>query len=173
MCADCERLLTSPEAIITWVELRGWDQEIIKDLAYEGALGLSADGCITFNFLSGSKSRWLENGKRRFRWNFGKPWFWRGDLVAQNDWIWIVEGETKAIKAIQWGYEKDGKVIALPAASFNPAPWAFLFADKQVAYIADPDPAGKAAAERVKAALRPMAKSMVVLYPQDLARNEK
>jgi CHC2-type zinc finger protein len=174
MCADCERLLTNPEAIKFFAEHRGWDQESMKDLAFEGCLGLSADGCITFNYLSGSKSRWLDpDGKRQFRWNFGKPWFWRGDLILEVSRIWIVEGETKCIKALCWGWEKTKRVIALPSASFNPAPWAYLFKAKEVAYVADPDRAGEACAQRVKTALKPVAKSMVVLYPQDLTQSEK
>jgi len=174
MCADCERLLTNREAIKFLAEHRGWDQEIIKDLAFEGCLGLSAGACITFNYLSGSKSRWRDGGgKRQFRWNFGKPWFWRGDLILQANRIWIVEGETKCIQALCWGWEENKRVIALPSAGFNPAPWAYLFKAKEVAYVTDPDPAGEACAERVKTALKPVAKSMVILYPKDLTQSEK
>src|SRR6266478_191314 len=73
---DCERLVTSPAAIEGIAKCRDWEQDIVRGLALYGVLGLSADRCITFNCLSGSKSRWLDaNGKRRFRWNFGKPWF--------------------------------------------------------------------------------------------------
>ncbi|HET9373896.1 MAG TPA: CHC2 zinc finger domain-containing protein [Chthoniobacterales bacterium] len=166
---DCERLLTARGAIEFMAERRSWEVEVVKDLAFEGVLGLSADGYITFNFLSGSKSRWLDaKGKRQFCWNFGKPWFWRGDLILQAKRSWIGEGETKLITALCWGWEKTKRVIALPAASFNPAPWAFLFMAKEIAYVLDPDPAGKAAAKRVKTALGPVVKSMVVLHPQDL-----
>jgi hypothetical protein len=167
---DCERLLTSPAAIEGIAKRRDWDQDIVRGLALDGVLGLSSDRWITFDYLSGSKSRWLDaNGKRQFRWNFGKPWFWRGDLILQANRIWIVEGETKCIQALCWGWEKNKRVIALPSASFNPAPWAYLFNAKEVAYVADPDPAGEACAQRVKTALKPVAKSMVILYPKDLA----
>jgi len=175
MCTDCERLLTTPEAILAMAAIRGWDQKVVRGLALDGALGLSPDGCITFNYLSGSKSRWLSEGKRQFRWNFGKPWFWRGDLVPEANRVWIVEGETKLIQALCWGWEniKKRRVIALPAANFNPAPWAYLFKAKEVVYMADPDPAGQKAAERIRTVLKPVAKEIVVLYPRDLIPSEK
>jgi hypothetical protein len=170
MRLDCERLLSLPQAIEEVASCRDWDKEIVRDLALEGVLGLSAERCITFHFLSGSKSRWLDsNGKRRFRWNFGKPWFWRGDLIWGADKIWIVEGETKAIRALCWGYEKHRRVIALPSASFDCSPWAFLFKEKEVAYISDPDRAGQRCAQRVFAALKPVAKEVAVLDPGELA----
>jgi hypothetical protein len=169
MSLDCERLLSLSDAIETLARYRDWDPEVVRGLALEGVLGLSAQGWITFNYLSGSKSRWLDSeGKRRFRWNFGRPWLWRGDQLSGAGEIWIVEGETKLVRAIQWGWERSARVIALPAASFNPAPWAFLFRDKEVAYIGDPDRAGRAAAARVMSALKGIARQMVVLYPQDL-----
>jgi hypothetical protein len=169
MRLDCERLLKAPEAISAMAAARGWQEEVLKELAFEGALGLSATRCITFNFLSGSKSRWLEpNGKRAFRWNFGRPWFWRGEVLFSAPAIWIVEGETKAITALCWGWEKTRKVIAIPSASFDPAPWAYLFRDKEIVYLADPDRAGMAAAGRIKIALSAVSASLTVLSPEDL-----
>jgi hypothetical protein len=169
MRLDCERLLKNPEAISAIAVARGWQEEVLKELAFEGALGLSAASCITFNFLSGSKSRWLEpNGKRAFRWNFGRPWFWRGEALFSAPALWIVEGETKAITALCWGWEKTRKVLAIPSASFDPAPWAYLFRDKEIVYVADPDRAGMAAAGRIKAALSAVANSLTVLSPEDL-----
>jgi hypothetical protein len=169
MRLDCERLLKSPQAISQIACARGWQEEVLKDLAFEGALGLSASRCITFNFLSGSKSRWLEpNGKRAFRWNFGRPWFWRGEVLLVAPAVWIVEGETKAITALCWGWEKTRKVVAIPSASFDPAPWAYLFRDKEIVYVADPDRAGMAAANRIKIALGVVSSSLTVLSPEDL-----
>jgi CHC2-type zinc finger protein len=166
---DSERLLKNPAAISAIAAARSWPEEILKELAFEGALGLSAASCITFNFLSGSKSRWLEpNGKRAFRWNFGKPWFWRGEALLGAPALWIVEGETKAITALCWGWEKTRRVVAIPSASFDPAPWAYLFRDKEVFYLADSDRAGMAAAGRIKAALGAVASSLSVLTPEDL-----
>lgn len=174
MGADCERLLHAPEAILAMAKARSWDQAILRELALEGVLGLSREGCVTFNYLSGSKSRWLDGqGKRQIRWNFGKPWFWRGDLILADRRIWIVEGETKCITALCWGWERGKRIIAIPSASFNPAPWAYLFRAKEVTYVADPDSAGIAAAARVEVALRPLAKSMIVLYPQDLTGEKR
>jgi hypothetical protein len=167
---DSSRLIANKPAVAAMVEARAWKEEVVLDLAFEGVLGLSTERCITFNFLSGSKSRWLDGtGKRRFRWNFGKPWFWRGDLILRSDNLWIVEGETKLIKALCWEFEKeDRRVVALPAANFDVAPWAKLFSGKKVTYIADPDPAGQRCAERLVKALEPVASSVVILKPEEL-----
>ena len=52
----------------------GWKPPTVRGLALEGHLGLSEEGYLTFNFESGSKSRWKEgDGSHRFRFNFGKP----------------------------------------------------------------------------------------------------
>jgi hypothetical protein len=167
---DSGRLITNSAAVEGMVKARSWKREVILDLAFEGVLGLSTDACITFNFLSGSKSRWLDStGNRRFRLNFGKPWFWRGDMILQSGNVWIVEGETKLIKALCWDFEqKDRRVVALPAANFDVAPWAKLFSGKKVTYIADPDPAGQRCAERLVKALSPVASSVIVLNPDEL-----
>jgi hypothetical protein len=67
MRTDCERLLTCQEAIDSIASARGWQPDIVRGLALDGVLALSADRCITVNYSSGSKSRWLNaNGKRIF-----------------------------------------------------------------------------------------------------------
>ena len=56
-----------------------------------------------------AKTRWRENGERRFKFLFGKSWLWRGELIPQAETIYLCEGETDAISLIDRGIEDDAR----------------------------------------------------------------
>jgi hypothetical protein len=143
----------------------GWQPATVRGLALDGYLGLSEEGFLTFNFESGSKSRWKEaDGSRRFRFNFGKPWFWRGGLIPDGQTIFLTEGETDAITLIDHGLERGGAIVTgLPAGNFKPGSWAFLFKAKAVVFFPDSDPTGSDAATEIQKTIGPVAASLCVL----------
>jgi CHC2-type zinc finger protein len=163
-CGRCaERLITNAQAIQALVDWRGWGPVTIRDLALEPALGLRINGRLALLYSSGLKTRVI--GSREFRWSFGKPWIWRGELILEFQNIYICEGETDVIRLINDGLERDGQTLAvgLPSASFNLAPWAFLFAGKAVTLVPDDDEAGAKALDRTVQALEPVAESIAFL----------
>jgi hypothetical protein len=154
-----ERLVTTENAIESIAQNRGWKPETIRNLALEPSLGLTRDGRLAFLYESGLKIRWKENGERRFLWQFGKNWFWRGGYIQQSKTVWISEGETDCIWLVDRGFEEDGEtaIVALPGAAFTIDPWAFFFSDKRVVLCPDNDEAGSKCLERLTRALKGMA----------------
>jgi hypothetical protein len=138
---------------------RKWKPQTIRALALESWLGLDDTGRLTFHYETGGiKCRYKDaGGKARAEWDQGSvKWLWRGSLLAMHGItrVFISEGETDAIHGLDEGSETDQcKVIALPDATFNLAPWAVLFRNLDVQFFADGDPAGKRCAENVSRAL--------------------
>jgi len=163
-CGRCaERLITNAQAIQQLVDWRGWSPLTIRDLALEPAIGLTKDGRLAFLYSSGLKTRVIRS--RAFWWSFGKSWIWRGELIPQFQNVFICEGETDAIRLINDGLECDDLTlaVALPSASFNVAPWKFLFQGKSVTLIPDNDLAGSECLERLVKVLEPQAQSIAIL----------
>jgi hypothetical protein len=123
---------------------RQWKAETIRQLALDGYLGRDDDGHICFNSAAGCKSRWRQDGERRFKFLFGKSWLWRGELIPEAETIYLCEGETDAISLIDRGIEDDGETAAVgvQGATLNIEPWAFLFTGKHVVIAMDDDEAG-------------------------------
>jgi DNA primase len=162
-CGRCaERLITNAQAIQALVDWRGWSPSTIRDLALEPAIGLTINAHLALLYSSGLKTRVI--GSRKFQF-FGKLWIWRGELIPQFQNIYIFEGETDAIRLINDGLECDGLTlaVALPSASFNIAPWKFLFQGKSVTLIPDNDLAGSECLERLVKVLEPQAQSIAIL----------
>jgi hypothetical protein len=163
---DCQRfsvrLLEDPEYIERISTHRQWKTETIRALALDGYMGRDDDGHICFNSAAGCKSRWREDGERRFKFLFGRSWLWRGDLISTAETIYLCEGETDAITLIDKGIEDDGKTIAVgvQGATLNIEPWAFLFAGKHVVIAMDDDEAGWRADEKIERNLSGIAKSI-------------
>jgi hypothetical protein len=163
-CARCaERLIANAEAIQRLADWRGWSPSTIRDLALEPAIGLTINARLGFLYSSGLKTRVI--GSREFRWSFGKPWIWRGELIPEFQNIYITEGETDAIRLINDGLERDGLTlaVALPSASFNITPWAFLFRSKSATLVPDNDPAGNGCLQKLAEAIEPIAQSVSVV----------
>jgi DNA primase len=77
---------------------------------------------------------------RDIKFQFGKPWLWRGELIQGAKTVIIVEGEPDVISLINAGMDSDGMaVIGLPGAGFAIEPCRFLFAGKGVVIIPDAD----------------------------------
>jgi hypothetical protein len=163
ICMDCvTRLLNTENAIESIAHQRGWKPETIRDLALEPSLGITDERRLAFLYESGCKVRWQENGERKIRWAFGKPWLWRFGYVKQARTLFVCEGETDAITLIDSGLEEDRGtlVVALPSASFHIDRWASLFAGKRVIIATDADEAGMAAANHLVEALNQSARSL-------------
>jgi CHC2-type zinc finger protein/Toprim domain-containing protein len=156
---DCEYLQMVAKA-------RQWQQQTLHDLALDGYLGRDDDGRICFISASGCKSRWRENGARRFRFLFGKSWLWRGELIPGAETVYLCEGETDTVGLIDRGIEEDGQTVAvgLQGATLNIEPWAFLFTDKHVVIAMDDDAAGWKAAEKIERILATVSKSISSLH---------
>jgi 5S rRNA maturation endonuclease (ribonuclease M5) len=171
LCVEAAtRLLTTENAIESIAHQRGWKPATIRNLALEPSLGVTDDGKLAFLYESGLKVRWKENGERRIRWAFGKPWLWRGGYIQQAQTVYICEGETDAITLVDSGLEedRDTAVIALPSASFHIDRWASLFVGKNVVIATDADEAGVKAAEQLARTLGPVTASLERL---ELARS--
>jgi hypothetical protein len=160
------RLLRDREYLEMVAKARQWHEETLHDLALDGYLGRDDDDHICFISASGCKSRWRENGERRFKFLFGKSWLWRGELIPQAETIYLTEGETDAISLIDRGIEDDGETVAvgLQGATLNIEPWAFLFTGKHVVIAMDDDQAGWKAAERIERVLANVSKSIGSLH---------
>ena len=151
---DCHRYSLRLLEDHTYVEriskYRQWKAKTIYQLALDGCLGLDDEKHFCFISAAGCKSRWREDGERRFKFLFGKSWLWRGELIPQAETIYLCEGETDAITLIDCGIEDDGKtaVIGMQGATFNIEAWSFLFANKDVVISTDYDEAGRKAAQK-------------------------
>lgn len=156
---DCHsyamRLLEDHTYVERISKYRQWRAKTIYQLALDGFLGQDDEKHFCFISAAGCKSRWREDGERRFKFLFGKSWLWRGELIPQAETVYICEGETDAITLIDCGIEDDGKtaVVGLQGATFNIEPWSFLFADKHVVISTDYDKAGRKAAQNIQQAL--------------------
>jgi hypothetical protein len=168
LCVEAaERLLASESAIKSVADQRKWKAETIRNLALDPSLGITDEGKLAFLCETGLKIRWKENGERRIRWAFGKPWLWRFGCINQADTVFICEGETDAITLIDSGLEehRGTLVVALPSASFHIDRWASLFVGKRVIIATDADEAGTAAAQHLVVVLKQHAKSIGLLEP--------
>ena len=151
---------------------RGWESETLKGLALESSLGW-LDGKIWFCYSHGAKSRWLQNGKRQFKWEYGKARdaLWRGEylilLGGDIDEVWITEGESDTITLIDRGIDtidSDQKTlaVALPGATtWNPE-WNPLFTGKRVILCPDADQAGGKMKERITKELSGIAAELLI-----------
>jgi 5S rRNA maturation endonuclease (ribonuclease M5) len=163
---DCQRfsvrLLEDAEYIERISTHRQWKTETIRTLALDGYLGRDDDGHVCFNSAAGCKSRWRQDGERRFKFLFGRSWLWRGELIPQAQTVYLCEGETDAITLIDCGMEEDGStvVVGLQGATLNIEPWSFLFAGKDVIISTDYDEAGRKAAAKIETALCDVALSI-------------
>jgi hypothetical protein len=111
------RILQDHEYLQRVAKARQWQQETLHDLALDGYLGRDDEDHICFISASGCKSRWLENGERRFRFLFGRSWLWRGELIPGTQTVYLCEGETDVISLIDRGIEDDGETIAVVRGS--------------------------------------------------------
>lgn len=171
LCVEATtRLLTTESAIESIARQRRWKPATIRNLALEPSLGVTDGSKLSFLYESGLKVRWKENGERRIRWAFGKPWLWRGGYIQQTQTVYICEGETDAITLVDSGLEQEGDtaVIALPSASFHIDRWASLFVGKNVVIATDTDEAGVKAAKQLALTLGPVTASLECL---ELARS--
>jgi hypothetical protein len=167
---ECQRytlqLLQDHEYLERVAKVRQWQARTLHDLALDGYLGRNDEDHICFISASGCKSRWRENGERRFRFLFGRSWLWRGELIPGAQTVYLGEGETDVISLIDRGIEDDGETVAIgvQGATLNIEPWAFLFTDKHVVIAMDDDEAGWKAAEKIERVLATVSKSISSLH---------
>ncbi|MCB1095499.1 MAG: toprim domain-containing protein [Verrucomicrobiae bacterium] len=173
VAAKAVRNLVEDDAIRAKIAAkRGWESETLKGLALESSLGW-LDGKIWFLYSHGVKCRWIQNGERRFKWEYGKARdaLWRGEYLIllgnDIDEVWITEGETDCITLIDRGIDTmdaDQKTlaVALPGATtWNPE-WNLLFTGKRVILCPDDDPAGGKMEERITKELSGIASEILV-----------
>lgn len=150
---------------------RGWKVETVRELTGHGALGWSDGwpgmhaGAIAFCYNSGIKHRWTRGSERVVRWYRGGPTtLWRSWLIVDQKELWITEGETDAISMINGGIESSREVLvlALPNAGVTPYGLAEFAAGRNVTLSLDGDKAGRAATEKIKAIVRPVAASLKI-----------
>lgn len=106
--------LLEDHTFVEWIsKYRQWKAKTIDQLALDGFLGQDDEKHFCFISAAGCKSRWREDGERRFKFLFGKSWLWRGELIPQAETVYLCEGETDAISLIDCGMEDDGKTLAV------------------------------------------------------------
>jgi CHC2 zinc finger/Toprim-like len=163
---DCHRfrvrLLADRPYMEQIARFRQWKYETLYGLALDGYLGRDDEGHFCLNSAAGCKTRWRQDGERRFKFLFGKNWLWRAELIPQAETIYLCEGETDAITLIDRGIEEDGETVAIgvQGATLNIEPWAFLFTEKKVVIAMDDDEAGWKADARIERTLSGKAKSI-------------
>jgi hypothetical protein len=143
-------------------EIRGWNAGTIRSLALQGYLGWE-DAELCFIYDCGVKVRTWGSDERSFRWEFGKPWLWRGSYLNWAQEVYLCEGETDAIALIDAGLEEQDEkavAIALPSASTFKPEWAQPFQGKDVVVALDGDAAGARATARVSELLKPVVRSL-------------
>ena len=127
--------------------------------AAHGACGLGIHkGMLAYLYPQGMKLR-RPQGKPRFLWELGKPTGpWRAEWIQDAETVYLTEGESDCMALLAAGLEADGTAacVASPGTSF-PEAWAPLFKGKRVVLCFDSDEAGRTAAAKVAAILKPHA----------------
>jgi len=131
---------------------RGWKPDTIRSLTWGPHLGWH-DQKLAFIYESGVKLRWRENGERRFMFAFGKAHsLWRSAVVVpETRKIFVFEGETDAISAIDAGIEDDrlkSVVVALPSSTIMCPEWGPLFSGREAILCFDADVDGQRAVQK-------------------------
>lgn len=129
----------------------------------ECGLGLHK-GALAYCYRQGMKLRRPAGSNPRFVWIVGKPtapWRMSWALRPEVETVYLTEGESDTLALIAAGLEADGKgaCVASPGTSF-PEAWAPLFNGKRVVVCFDADQAGRTAAAKVAAILKPHALSV-------------
>jgi Toprim-like len=164
-------LLDSEETLRGLFGLRGWTREALQ------RLGVGLDGeRVTIPYRDAT---WRLVGLGRYQPDADKrgvlpkmladagssrELFPPPETVDQDGWLWLVEGESDAIRAHSLGLA----AVAVPGVQAWRSEWAQRFAGRRVVVCFDCDPPGRKAARRVAAALAPMSEDVRLL---DLASN--
>jgi hypothetical protein len=157
------RLAEDPWLCQRIAHARGWQPRTIMDAATDGVLGWSEglagqhEGALAFLYPTGIKQRWERNGERVIRWICGKPAsLWRAPVISpETALVYLTEGETDALSLLDAGLEAQPKstVAAIPSAGVVPWGLADFLAGRHVILCFDLDAAGRAATEKVTAAI--------------------
>ena len=147
-----EALITSESLLEQVAKAKNWQPETVRRIAMEPSLGWHY-GKLAFIYESGMKLRWEQDGKRAFKFEFGKAsTLWRAWLLTPSVVeVYVAEGESDAISLIDAGLDRDYRkalVVAVPGASIIRPEWGPLFKGRHVVLCFDQDPAGSKAFEQ-------------------------
>jgi DNA primase len=143
-----------------------WTAETIRTVALEGDLGYEA-GRIFFGYSHGIKARWKDaEGERVIRWLVGSAagecWH-QSLLIRSHRKIYITEGESDALTLISLEAEIPGESLVVALASAGMMPKREPFAGRDIVIVPDPDQAGEAAENKLRALLQPVARSILTI----------
>ena len=156
-----EALITSESLLDQVAKAKDWQPETVRRIAMEPSLGWHY-GKLAFLYESGMKLRWEEDGKRAFKFEFGKAstlwraWLLTPDVVE----VFVTEGESDAISLVDAGVDQDYRkslVVAVPGASIIRPEWGPLFKGRHVVLCFDNDVAGSKASEKFAQVAAPFA----------------
>jgi CHC2 zinc finger len=145
--------------------------QAVEQAAIEGDLGFCRDlrfggvhgPALLFGFTHGIKARWP--GKV-IRWICGSAAgeCWRQSLILKSHrTIYFTEGEVDALQMIDQSYDVPGEALVIAIASASVLPDPRPFRGKEVVIIPDADDAGRKCAEKLTAAVLPLARSVAVV----------
>jgi hypothetical protein len=179
---ESTRCYRACEALALNIALQGyvadygkWKPETIRNLALDVCLGWDRDSeKLVYLFESGMQSRanlYGPSSERGFRWEFGKPFLWRGfplldrELSKHISTVYLTEGQSDCIRLIDYGLESDSSslCVAIPGANIFSAPWAEMFRGKKVFLIPDIDAAGQISLYKLQSLILPVAADVRVL----------
>lgn len=140
---------------------KGWNFDVIWNLARRGHLGLDCDGKPLYIYPHGIKRRGNPDNSRGDRWLWGKAKdnLWRGEKLADTSKtkLFLTEGETDLISLLRHRTEADHELsCSIPGASWTPKPvMAYQIGSHRHVYLMlDCDQAGFDATNRIVSAFK-------------------
>lgn len=155
------RFIHDAELTVTKAAVRKWSATTFVKLAQDRHLGWAGDA-LAFIYKTGIRiRRWPGYDDR---WDVGRAYVWRADLLARSNDVYITEGEPDAITLVDAGFEETPgtAVVAIPGAGLFQQQWSPLFRNKTVTICYDADDAGYKGAAKVAEWLEPVAAHVFV-----------
>lgn len=166
----CGNMLSvSSEGLNRLMIKKGWNFDVVWELARKGHLGLDDDGKMLYIYPHGIKKRWDADSSRGDRWLWGKAkdnlWRANGIMDIEKKSLFLTEGETDLISLLRYRPEAENELVcSVPGAFWTPGPvMAYQIGSHREIYLMfDCDNAGFEATENVATAFKSHATNCTV-----------